>query len=106
MYSFCARTDCADGATPQGGLLADGRVDFYGTTADGGGNACGDCGTIFKLASDGTETVLYAFKGGTDGMGPGQSLVSRNGYLFGTTGVGGVTGCYGDGCGTVFELKK
>ncbi len=41
------------------------------------------CGTIFKLASDGTETVLYSFqKKNGDGHFPISGLIAINGYLY------------------------
>jgi uncharacterized repeat protein (TIGR03803 family) len=100
LYTFQAGTD---GAFPVGGLIADASGNFYGTTNSGGGSGCdGDgCGTVFKLTSDGTETVLYAFQGGTDGLGPLAGLiVDSAGNFYGTTGFGGSCGC-----GTVFEVS-
>lgn len=35
-YSFCALANCADGATPQGGLTIDPAGNLYGTTSAGG----------------------------------------------------------------------
>jgi hypothetical protein len=67
---------------------------------------------VFELSpnSDGTysETVLYAFQGGSDGAFPVGSLVrDGKGNLFGATDAGGPTPCYfGIGCGTIFELQK
>jgi uncharacterized repeat protein (TIGR03803 family) len=102
LYSFCAQTNCADGATPQGGLLTDAAGNFYGAAAAGGSYGWG---AIFKLAPDGTETVLYAFTGDADGLGPTGNLISRKSHLLGTTGQGGHPGC-GAGCGTVFEIRE
>jgi len=49
-------------------------------------------------------TVLYAFRGGHDGAGPGGALVmDASGAIYGLAGGGGVTACY-HGCGTVFKL--
>jgi uncharacterized repeat protein (TIGR03803 family) len=95
-----------DGADPQGQLTVDGAGNLYGTTVLGGSSHCGNgCGTVFKLAPDGTETVLHAFRGGQDGSAPRGTLVfDSTGNLYGTTLVGGGTGCGGTGCGTVFEL--
>jgi uncharacterized repeat protein (TIGR03803 family) len=94
-----------DGALPEAGLVADGAGDFYGTTVAGGGP---DKGTVFKLSSDGTETVLYAFNGGSDGETPDSNLIlDKHGNLYGTTVYGGnLTGpeCGDIGCGTVFEV--
>jgi uncharacterized repeat protein (TIGR03803 family) len=58
----------SDGAQPWGGVIADKQGNLYGTTNYGGGGNCTvasstGCGIVFKLAPDGTETVLYAFQG-------------------------------------------
>jgi uncharacterized repeat protein (TIGR03803 family) len=85
-------------------LLADKAGNFYGTTLQGGNTGCTGgmgCGTVFKLAPDGTETVLHTFTGGTDGGYPYAALVKdKKGNLYGTTELGGT---YGDG--TVFRIK-
>jgi uncharacterized repeat protein (TIGR03803 family) len=102
----------SDGENPFGGLLEDSAGNFYGTTTSGGGAGCGGsgCGTVFRIASDGPESILYAFRGGTDGAAPWSSLVEdANGNLYGTTTSGGQTRpCKHDkqsgGCGTVFKL--
>jgi uncharacterized repeat protein (TIGR03803 family) len=90
-------TGHADGSVPSGALLLDADGTLYGTTVHGGG-AC-NCGTVFKLAPDGTNTLLYAFTGGTDGISPLYGLVrDADGNMYGTTTDGG------DGQGTVFKL--
>ena len=61
---------------------------------------------MFKLAPDGTETVLHAFTASDDGSGPyGGLIADANGNLYGTTATGGSAGCGGIsyGCGTLFE---
>ncbi|HEX4157321.1 MAG TPA: choice-of-anchor tandem repeat GloVer-containing protein, partial [Rhizomicrobium sp.] len=77
-------------------------------TGFGGSNGNGGTGwgTVYKLAPDGTETVLYAFQGGNDGWVPiGGTLRDKSGNLYGTTAFGGGTGCDGgSGCGTVFKV--
>jgi len=95
-----------DGITPTGGLLLDKSGNLYGTTSAGGGDGgCYDgqnhgCGTVFQLAPDDTETVLYRFTGGGDGSGPGSTLIAdKKGNLYGTTRLGGA-----DAYGTVFEV--
>jgi uncharacterized repeat protein (TIGR03803 family) len=94
-----------DGIAPYAGLIADADGNLYGTTFKGGGEI--DAGTVFKLAPNGTETVLHTFTGGSDGYGPytGALLMDNAGDLYGTTYAGGSTGCHThEGCGTVFKL--
>jgi uncharacterized repeat protein (TIGR03803 family) len=98
-----------DGSGPEGGVIADAAGNLYGTT--GGSGSCPflqtGCGTVFRLAPDGTETVLYDFQGGSDGVSPRAGLImDKNGDLYGTTEYGGGAGCkkFLDGCGTVFKL--
>lgn len=98
----------SDGGIPLAGLIIDSSDNLYGTTLAGGGcmvNVDG-CGTVFKVAPGGAETVLYAFQGGTDGYFPESELIEDHaGNLYGTTFDGGDTQvCDPDGCGTVFKL--
>lgn len=90
-----------DGAAPVGPFLnAEGTL--YGVTVFGGfGRGCLSlgCGTVFSLTSAGVETVLYAFKGGSDGAFPNGGVVDIGGYLYGTTGSGGASNN-----GTVFKV--
>lgn len=99
-----------DGAGPSSLIDVNGR--FYGTTIDGGGTGCASgvgCGTVFSVTTTGEERVLYRFKGGTDGANPYAALIDVNGTLYGTTYLGGGSGCpYGglaSGCGTVFSVS-
>lgn len=95
LYTF---TNGVDGGGPASGLIQDEAGNLYGTTQLGG--VLGG-GTVFRVAPDGNETVLYSFKGGNDGSWPASQLVMDGlGNLFGTTLFGG-----GDcNCGTVFRL--
>ena len=52
---------------PWGGVIVDKDGNLYGTTQAGGLNGYG---TVFKIAADGTETVLYSFAGDGDGADP------------------------------------
>src|SRR5207253_145940 len=89
----------SDGAAPYAALIADKNGNLYGTTNSGGGSC--SCGTVFKLAPDGTETILHAFAGHSDGSYPlGGLLADKAGDVFGTT-------FGGNGWpGTVFELAS
>ena len=76
---------------------------FYGTTSGGGAN---NTGTIFKMAADGTLTVLHAFAaysgGANDGgaMPFGALVAGGDGYFYGTTNRGGSVGF-----GTIFKIS-
>lgn len=88
-----------DGQDPQSTLVMDAAGNLYGTTPAGGENGNG---TLFKVAADGTETVLYSF-GGTDadGRNPDAGLVMDSaGNLYGTTPLGGAYRA-----GTVFKVS-
>ena len=102
-----------DGALPYGGVIADNDGNLYGLTLVGGStDSCGGsnqngCGTLFKIAPNGTESILHVFAGGSDGGWPYGNLVrDKDGNLYGTTGLGGDANCEADGCGTVFKLAS
>ena len=103
LYSF---TGGSDGGAPLGGLIRDAQGNLYGTTSTGGAHKKG---TVFKITPSGAETVLYSFKGGSDGKTPVASLIAdAQGNLYGTTVVGGLLAsraCGTKGCGTVFSLS-
>ena len=90
-----------DGALPYAGLIADSAGNLYGaTTGGGGGPGASGQGVVFKLAPDGTETVLHSFTLGSGGGGPLAGLIADSaGNLYGTTQVGGASGQ-----GVVFKL--
>jgi len=98
------------GLYPDGALILDRAGNLYGTTSGGGSQNCPiGCGVVFKLAPDGTETVLYSFAGKSDGGKPEAGLIQDEaGNFYGTTKLGGMLGCkWGNsdnGCGTVFKL--
>lgn len=102
VYKFVGSPD---GGRPAASLVADAAGNLYGTTAVGGiGTFC--CGTVFELippaiaGGSWSETVLYAFQGGSDGISPlGTLIFDKLGNLYGTT-----SGSSGIGA-TVFELS-
>lgn len=101
VYSF---KGAGDGIEPLGRLIAVGGT-LYGTTYAGGGYSCYDndgCGTVFSVTPAGAETVLHAFKGGSDGAEPYGRLTYGNGTFYGTTDFGGT---HGDR-GTVFAVTQ
>jgi uncharacterized repeat protein (TIGR03803 family) len=111
LHNFSGGT--SDGANPAAGLVTNSKGVLYGTTYSGGSSGNG---TVFEMVpgSGGvwTETVLYHFKGGTDGANPLAALVlASSGALYGTTYQGGsvtttcgTTTCTYTNWGTVFQL--
>lgn len=110
LYAFPASE--ITGWLPTGKLTRDPDGNLYGATVYGGNTTCrSGCGVVFKLASDGTYTVLHAFTGYADGAFPNGSLLrDRAGNLYGTTGDYGpkvAASCQtlpAVSCGTVFRL--
>jgi uncharacterized repeat protein (TIGR03803 family) len=110
LYSFCSKTNCADGEYPEASLLLATNGNFYGTTKEGGFKDCpvttGGCGTVFEITPEGKLTTPYTFcvKGGencTDGANPQAPLIQgTNGDFYGTTFYGGNS----HDAGTLFEM--
>jgi uncharacterized repeat protein (TIGR03803 family) len=100
LYNFCSQPSCTDGQFPLGPLALDAKGNLYGTA-----------GVVFELSPEPVagcpsgsntgygwcETVLY--DGGT---GSDAGVVLYQGSLFGTTSLGGSSGC---DCGTVYQLS-
>ncbi len=91
-----------DGANPDfESLVFDAQGNAYGTT-EFGGNCCdAGTGTVFKIAPDGTESILHTFQADlTDGSMPyGGVGIDHQGNLYGTTYWNGASGN-----GTVFRV--
>ena len=98
VYSFKSGT--TDGHHPVAGLVRDKKTgNLYGTTIFGGQT---NSGTVFMVnPATGTETVLYNFQGGIDGINPYSAVVRIGTTIFGTTFNGGQFGY-----GTVFSLTS
>jgi uncharacterized repeat protein (TIGR03803 family) len=108
LYSF---TGGSDGGLPVSGLVMGSAGNLYGTTPSGGIKDCegSGCGVVFKVDPSGHETVLHAFRGGTDGWSPQAGLaIDADGNLYGTAIYGGNLGdcprLPGGGCGVVFKI--
>jgi uncharacterized repeat protein (TIGR03803 family) len=95
-----------DGCEPDGSLVRDPVGNLYGTTYTGG-NEARDCqvgygdGVVFRLDTNGKETVLHTFTGPPDGETPLGGLVSDPaGNLYGVS-----YGGSADGAGIVFKVS-
>jgi uncharacterized repeat protein (TIGR03803 family) len=96
LYSFCSENNCTDGLYPYTALVQASDGNLYGTTDQGG--TCtvieGGCGTIYKIAPNGTLTTGYSFckLGGycMDGeFSQGSLIQATDGNLYGPTRQGG-----------------
>lgn len=78
----------SDGFAPRGALVQGNDGNFYGTTLYGGssGFIClgYGCGTVFRIAPDGTLNSLYSFSG-SDGRFPNSLIQTSDGNFYGTT---------------------
>lgn len=96
LHSF-GKHASLDGSQPYAGLVRDAAGNLYGTTFGGGRYGQG---TVYKVDASGNESVIYSFRGGSDGSSPSSTLVlDQAGNLYGTTDNGG-TG----NLGTVFKV--
>jgi uncharacterized repeat protein (TIGR03803 family) len=105
LHSFAAHTSGtnSDGSTPYAGLILSGNT-LYGTAKSGGAS---DCGTVFKINTDGTSfTTLHSFTAtsgpdgtNSDGANPFAGLILSGNTLYGAAWQGGRSGA-----GTVFAL--
>jgi uncharacterized repeat protein (TIGR03803 family) len=88
LYSF---TGFADGGYPQAALVQGANGTLYGASSS----------TIFSLslATNGVFTTLHSFTGGSDGGSPSSLIQALDGYLYGTTAMGGVSNA-----GTFFRI--
>ncbi len=100
LHSFGNSPD--DGQYPAG-LVRGSDGNIYGTTGGGGTN---NVGTVFRISSSGTYTILYSFGDSpTDGNGPEGLVEGYDSNFYGTTSQGGTnTSCF-NGCGTVFRIS-
>ena len=85
LHSFAGGT--TDGADPRAGLVLDPDRNLFGTTFAGGS---ANYGTVFRVDTANTETILHDFTGGSDGGNPFGGLTrDQNGTFYGTAEAGG-----------------
>jgi uncharacterized repeat protein (TIGR03803 family) len=91
----------SDGSGPWSNyFISDAKGNLYGATAAGGTYGAG---TVFMLTPAGKETILYEFKGQSNGDGNaphGHLTFDAKGNIYGTTQAGGT-----NGTGAVYELS-
>ena len=96
-------TNYLEGHTPFSGLNQGSDGTLYGTTYGSGVVGSSDCGTVFKLFTNGSGfQVLHTFANNSvDGKNPYSGLIlGTDGFLYGTTQSGGT-----NGTGTVYKLS-
>ena len=96
LYDFCGGERCPDGSQPRGELVFDAAGNLFGTTSRGGTVHKACCGTIYKLAPQGSgwnQSIVYSFcsqRDCRDGNTPyGPLIMDAAGGLIGTTTAGG-----------------
>lgn len=96
LYRFAGGSDGAVPSFYSPLVYVDGAL--YGITKEGGAN---DAGTLFKVALDGTESVLYSFKDLSPQAWP-QGLIFANGAFYGAS--LGRSQPYGNDYGSIFKV--
>lgn len=97
IHSFARFSE--DGYEPSSAVIFDEDGNLYGTTHYGG--AADGSGTVFKISSDGTKSVIHDFGGLGDGFGPlGRLVLDDSGALYGITELGGNR----NNGGTIYKL--
>ncbi len=96
-YLVFKQFTAGDGSAPYSGLVQGADGVLYGTTSAGGTS---DCGTVFKVHSDGSGYTLLKQFNGSDGSEPEAGLAVSGTTLYGTT-------CYGaiSNYGTLFKIN-
>ena len=92
-----------DGAFPNASLTEDSLGTLFGVANDGPSGG----GVVFKLAPDGTQTLLHSFKTGSRNLSSpsGGVLLDSAGNIFGTTLLGGSGVNCSFGCGVVYKIN-
>ena len=95
------------GYSPNNGLVLI-RGNLYGTTLNGGTRHCVTgfnyrCGVVFKIAADGTYSVVHDFIH-RDGARPFSGLVYKDNRLYGNTYLGGLRNDTSNDSGTVYSI--
>jgi hypothetical protein len=108
--------DGSDGELPSGSMIRDAAGNFHGTTVAGGDLACvgtyngnfyAGCGTVFKLAPNGTLRPSRPSLARRTGLSPQGLIQDSAGNLYGIAQVGGDLDCAAPyGCGTILKIDE
>jgi uncharacterized repeat protein (TIGR03803 family) len=104
LHSFCAQTNCSDGANPGTGLVqaSDGRL--YGSAGGGDSTSCElGCGILYKFSPPANYQVIYNFCPTgpcSDGADPSALMQGTDGVFYGALESGGQYGL-----GTVYGFS-
>jgi len=109
LYSFMGESD---GGFPVAPPVMDQAGNLYGTASQNGyrkgkchsPDPTQGCGTVFKIDTAGTFSVLFAFRE-VNGQYPGPLSKDAKGVIYGTTARGG-NHCSPGGCGVAFKLNS
>jgi len=86
-------------------LITDGAGNIYGTASGG----LYESGVLYRFSQDSKghwgQTVLYNFKGGSEGFAPYGLAQDNAGNLYGIARGGGTGTCGGGGCGQAVKLS-
>jgi uncharacterized repeat protein (TIGR03803 family) len=88
LFTTEAAFDYLNGAYPVAGVVEGSDGNFYGATADGGPNTCGNgvgCGTFFKMTPAGVLTTLHFFDCCIESQPYGTPIQASDGHFYGTT---------------------
>lgn len=99
LHSFCSQPDCADGFSPQAGLLQTYNGDLYGTTAESGSAYL--TGTAFVVSPGGALTTLQNFLG-VQAAFPSALIQASATDFYGTAGYYGTP----NGAGAIYEVSS
>jgi len=106
-FSVVHDFDVADGTVPSSELIQATDGLFYGCTS---GDQAGTWGTIFRMDSLGTVTVLHTFtKTGAEGYRCNGLIQANDGLFYGTNNAGGAgasCGFFDEACGTVWRMDS